>query len=156
MVFCGFRRLPQHKRATIRGAARWRERPTRPLEAHGLGIPAAAAAVAAAADSSGHDPWDDTEKGEDWLGNHNWAEYRAVWHRGETDTTPGVGSAAMVKEGQGMSSATGHNAAVGDASVRTAAAGDVVVQVRDFLQWLSSSAYLSRSLSDPTPRWCLS
>ena len=121
-------RFPQHKRATIRGAARrlW-------PAAHGLDILAAAAA--ATDDSSGNhtEEEEEDEEGEDRLGNHNLEEYRAAWQRGETDTVRHFGSAAAAEEEVRTSSAIGPAAAMGAASARSTAAGDLVVQVRDLL-----------------------
>lgn len=108
----------------------WRGGRTAPPEALVLDIPTAAAV----------DTEDDSsleEEGEDGLGNHNLAEYRAAWQRGENDTTRSVGSgaaaAAAAAEEEASSSASGPHAALGATGARSAAAGDVVVQARDFI-----------------------
>jgi hypothetical protein len=109
-----------------------------------LDVTAAAAAAADDDDSTGDDP---DEEGGDWLGNRNLAEYRAAWQRrGETDTIRSVGStAAGAVARTGLSSVTGPDAALCATSVRSAAAGDVVVQVGDLLP-LPSSLNSSRAV----------
>ena len=140
---CGFR--PENKRATHPGAALamagsstngesrgwWCDgQAMRPSTAHVLDI-LADAADDDDVDSYGDDSSSDEEGGEDWLGNHNLGEYRAAWHRGDTDTVRHVDSDEAAPEDEeegGVRSATGP-----DASVGSAAAGDVVVQVRGLL-----------------------
>jgi len=117
--------------------------------AHVLDVPAAAAAAAADDDSSA-----------DWLGNHNVGEYRAAWQqRGENDTNRHVhpvAAAAAAEEEVRLYSATGPHEAIGAASARSAAAGDVVVQVRDVrAHSFSSSVYhhSGRFIPVPTLPW---
>jgi hypothetical protein len=119
-----------------------------------LDIPAANAAD----ESSG----DDTEEGEDWLGSHNLGEYRS-WRAGETDTIRHAGSGAAAEEEEEeeakeeevtSSSAPGPDVAMGAASARSAAAGDVVVQVGDILSLPFSLTCLA--VLSLTRRRCLS